>query len=210
MNNMNKTEKNEILSLSKNLGEAVIDSLLDKGIFKGIPFIGSSISVVNLMKTVSDKILLTKLIHFINNLNLKSEVEVDKFKKKYFKNTDYEKIGSKVLLILERADNAIKIKWLAKSLRLFVDGDINKQEFLRISSIINSAFTEDVQQITIFEKRDKITSHNDLIETYVLDHLFSIGLIENHGFDGGDWEGINSGTIYALNNFGRIMKEKII
>ena len=207
---MNETEKNEILSLSKDLGETAIDSLLDDGIFKDVPFIGTGISIVKLIKSASDRILLTKIIHFINDLNLKNQGEIDEFKEKYFKDSDYSKIGSKVLLILERADNSTKIKWLAKSLRLYVNRELEKQKFLRITSIINSAYTEDVEQIKIFDQREEITSQNDIIETYILDHLFSIGLLENHGFDGGDAEGLNSGTIYALNNFGKIIKEKII
>ncbi len=207
---MYELEKQEILSLSKDLGETAIDSLLNDGIFKDIPFIGAGISVVKLIKSASDRILLSKIICFINELNLKNQDEIDEFKEKYFKDSDYNQIGSKVLLILERADNITKIKWLAKSLRLFVDRGLDKQQFLRISSIINSAYTEDVKQIMIFDKRKEITSHNDLIETYILDHLFSIGLLENHGFDGGDAAGLNSGTIYTLNNFGKIIKEKII
>ncbi|MGZ2372027.1 hypothetical protein ACXR6G_19825 [Ancylomarina sp. YFZ004] len=207
---MNEIEKTEILSLSKDLGETAIDSLLDDGLFKDIPFIGAGISVVKLIKSASDRILLTKIIHFINNLNLKNQVEIDEFKENYFKNSDYKKIGSKILLILERADNATKIKWLAKSLRLFIDNDLDKKQFLRLSSIINSAYTEDVQQIKIFDQRAEITSQNDLIDTYILDHCFSIGLLESHGLDGGGVARVNSGTIYALNSFGKIMKEKII
>jgi len=141
---------------------------------------------------------------------LKSQEEVDKFKEEYFKDKDYDKIGSKILLILERADNSTKIKWLAKSLRCLIDHKISKEEFLRISSVINSAFVEDVSQITVFDKRAKITSQNDLIDTYILDHLFSVGLLGSHGFDGGDFSGVNSGTVYSLNKFGRLMKEKII
>lgn len=207
---MNETEKDDILSLSKDLGEIAIDSLLDDGIFKDIPFISSGISVARLITSFSDRILLTKIIYFFNNLNLKNQQEIDEFKEKYFRDSDYKKIGSKILLILERTDNLTKIKWLAKSLRLFVNRDIDKQQFLRISSIINSAYTEDVLQLKIFDQRIKITSQNDLIETYILDHLFSTGLLASHGFDGGDAEGANSGTIYTLNSFGIIMKEKII
>jgi hypothetical protein len=207
---VNETEKTEILSLSKSLGETAIDSLLGDGIFKDIPFIGTGISFVKLINSVSDRILLWKIFLFINNLNLKNQEEIDKFKEKYLKDSDYKKIGLKVLLILERAVDEPKIKWLSNSLRLFVDGDLDKKQFLRISSIINSGYTEYVQQIKIFDQRHEITSQNDLIETYILDHLFSIGLLESHGFDGGDFAGLNSGTIYSLNNFGIIMKEKII
>ncbi|GAB3529215.1 hypothetical protein GCM10027443_08090 [Pontibacter brevis] len=207
---MNETEKNEILSISKDLGEIGLDKLLEDGLFKDIPIIGTGISVVNLINSVSDKILLTKIIHFISELGLKNQEEVTEFKEKYLKDKDYSKIGSKILLVLERADSLTKIRWLAKSLRLFVCREISKDEFLRISSIINTAYVEDVIQIIIFDKREEITSHNDLIDTYILDHLFSVGLLANQGIDGGDMTGTNAGTIYALNKFGKLMKEKII
>ncbi|MEO6833910.1 MAG: hypothetical protein ABI378_14670 [Chitinophagaceae bacterium] len=207
---MNQEDKNEILSLSKDLGEAAIDSVLEDGIFKDIPIIGIGISVIKLINSASDRILLSKIIHFINDLNLKNQDEIDEFKENYFKNHDYKKIGSKILLILERADNLTKIEWLAKSLRLFVDNTIDKNQFLRISSIINSAYTEDVEHLTVFDQRSEITSTNDLIQSYILDHLFSVGLLESHGFDGGNVAGLNSGTIYALNKFGELMKDKIV
>lgn len=207
---LKENEKNEILSLSKDLGETALDSLLEEGLFKDIPFLGTGISIIKLLSSASDRILLNKLIHFINDLNLKSQEEIDSFKEKYFKNSDYKKIGSKILLSLERADDAKKIRWLAISLRLLIDSEVNQSQFLRISSIINSAYPTDVEQLLVFDKRPEITSQNDLVESYVLDHLYSVGLIENHGFDGGDAEGINSGVVYALNSFGRIMKEKII
>ncbi len=207
---MNETEKNEILSISKDLGETVIDSLLKDGLFKDIPIIGTGISVGKLVKSVSDSILLYKIIHFIDELGLKNQEEVDEFKNKYFKDKNYKNIGSKILLILERSDSLTKIKWLAKSLRLFIERKISNREFLRISSIINNAYVEDVNLITVFDKRAKITSQNNLIDTYILDHFFSIGLLENNGFDGGDATGKNSGTKYALNKFGELLKEIII
>lgn len=207
---MRDTEKNEILSLSKDLGELAIDSLLKDGIFKDIPFIGTGISVGKLLNSLSDRILLTKIIHFINELNLKDEQEVLLFKEKYFKDSDYSKIGSKILLTLEKTDEAIKIKWLAKSLRLFIDKEITNEEFLRISSIINSSYVTDILKINAFKELDTITSNNDLIESYSLDHLFSIGLLESRGIDGGSFDGSHSGTIYGFNYFGKIMIEKII
>ncbi|WP_418637632.1 hypothetical protein [Winogradskyella sp.] len=208
---MNEIEKEEILSISKELGEASLDSLLEDGIFKDIPFVGTGISVVKLIHSASDRILLTKIIHFINELELKNEQEIKEFKAKYFKYTDYDRIGSKILLTLERVDNLNKIKWLARSLRLFIGKEITKTEFLRLTSIINSAYVEDVLKIVAFDERDKITSTNDIIvERYALEHLFSIGLVGNFGFDSGTIGGENSGTIYSLNEFGKIMRNRII
>ena len=208
---MNETEKEEILSISKDLGEVGLDSLLEDGLFKDIPFVGTGISVVKLIHSASDRILLSKIIHFINVLELKNEQEIKEFKVKYFKYTDYNKIGSKILLSIERADNLKKIKWLARSLRLFIGKEITKSVFLRLTSIINSAYVEDVLKIVAFDKQNEITSNNDInVEKYVLEHLFSIGLLGNVGIDGGTADGRSSGTIYALNEFGKIMRNKII
>ena len=208
---MNEIEKAEILSISKDLGEVGLDSLLEDGLFKDIPFVGTGISVVKLIHSASDRILLSKIIHFINELELKNEQEIKEFKVKYFKYTDYDRIGSKILLTLERADNLEKIKWLARSLRLFIGKEITKSEFLRLTSIINSAYVEDVLKIIAFDERDEITSTNDInIEKYELEHLLSIGLVSNFGFDGGTIGGQNSGTIYALNEYGKIVRNRII
>jgi len=65
---MNEVEKREILSLSKDLGEVGLDSLLENGLFKDAPIIGTGISIAKLINSVSDRILLTKIIHFINEL----------------------------------------------------------------------------------------------------------------------------------------------
>lgn len=208
---MNNIEKNEILSISKDLGEVAIDSLLNDGLFKDIPIIGTVLSVGNLVNSISDRILLSKLLHFINELNLKSSAEVDDFKQKYFKDNDYSKIGSRILLSLELADNLEKIRWLARTLRLFIEEELTKSEYLRLSSIINSVYVEDVLKINVFNLSEKITSTNNLnIESFVLEHLFSNGIISSCGFDGGDTSGENSGTVYFLNDFGLIIRDKII
>ena len=73
---MNEIEKNEILSISKDLGEVGLDSLLEDGLFKDIPFVGTGISVAKLIHSISDRILLTKLIHFINELDLKKSLQL--------------------------------------------------------------------------------------------------------------------------------------
>jgi hypothetical protein len=205
----NKT-KDELISLSTNLSETALDSIMAEGIFKDIPVIGSMISVGKLIYSISDYFLFTRIIHFINELDLKNQQDVDDLKRKYFSDNDYNKIGSKILLTLERSDDQKKIKWLAKCFRLFLDKFIIKDEFMRLTSILNNSYVSDLEKIIVFDKRKNITSHNDLVETYVLDHLFSIGLLESHGFDGGNATGENAGTIYGLNKFGQKIKDLII
>jgi hypothetical protein len=207
---MDDKTKNELLALSSNFGEIALDSILSDGIFRDIPVVGSLISLSKLTYSISDYFLLTRIIHFVNELDLKSQSDIDELKIKYFKDDDYIKIGSKILLAIEKSDDQRKLKWLAKCFRLLLDKQISKSTFMRLTSIINNVFAEDIEQILIFNQRKEITSSNDIIETYVLDQLFSAGLLESRGFDGGDISGNNSGTIYALNNYGKIIMEKLL
>lgn len=196
--------KEELIALTTKLGETAIDSILQDGILRDIPILGSIISVAKLGKTASDSLLLIRLLKFVDSLEFKTEEEIAEFKEKYFKVRDYPKIGSKILLVMEKADDEAKARWLAKSLRLMVDGIIGKDQFLRLASIINASFATDVELLTVFKKREKITSTNDLVESYVLNHLYSVGLLDSVGFDGGDIEGKNSGTVFIANEFGQI------
>lgn len=207
---MNSEEKNEIISISKDIGEIGIDSLLNEGLFKDIPIVGTGLSFYKLINSASDRILLNKLIRFINELDLKNQDEINQFKTKYLENDDYKKIGSKILLSLERADDLTKIKWLAKSLRIFVNRNISKSEFLRLSSIINSAYIEDVLKIHLFDQHPEISSSDSIIEKHILEHLFSIGLIGIEGTGGALASGRSTLIIYSLNRFGQLMKNEII
>ena len=209
MENLDLTEQEEkikenFISLTSDLGEVAFDSLLKDGIFRDFPIIGPILSSIKLGKSAYDYLLAIRLLKFIESLEIKSENEINEFKERYFKIDDYPEIGSKILLILEKIDDEIKIQWLAKSLLLLLDKKINKTEFLRISSIINSVIPTDAQKIEVFNQQERITSTNDLIETYVLDHLYSVGLLSTAGFDGGNASGDNAGTVFIINEFGEL------
>jgi hypothetical protein len=207
---MEKESKAELIDLSSGLGEVALDSLLKDGLFKDIPVIGSLISVGRLTKSVTDTLLLARILSFVNELHLKNQKEIDELKGKYFKDDNYKEIGAMLLFALERADDARKITWQARLMRLFLDRKIERSKFLRLVAIINNLFCSDAEQIIRFQQLKTITSNNDFIEAYVLDHLFSVGLLDSVGIDGGDVLRKNSGTVYELNQFGEIFLKNIL
>ncbi len=209
MDNNKEVIKSELVALSTNLGEVAIDSIISDGIFKDVPVIGTCVSIGKAVNSFSNYRIIKNIIKFINELDTKSNEEIEKLKEKHFRDNDYPKIGEKIFYVLEKADDDKKIKWLAECFRRFLDGTIDKTQFMRLSSIINNTYVDDAEQILIFEAHEVLTSNNDFIESYVLDHLYSVGLLESLGFDGGDFEGNNSGTRYGLNPFGRILKSII-
>src|SRR5437868_2905408 len=57
------------LELFTEIAEVVIDSLMQDGLLKDIPFLSLAVKVANIGKTVTDRIFLTKIKKLINNTN---------------------------------------------------------------------------------------------------------------------------------------------
>ena len=205
--------KDELLSLSSDLGEVAIDSIMKDGILKDIPIVGTAFSVLKLGNTFCDRIMLLKICSFIKKLNIHTEEERRFFKEKYFKIKDYPRIGSKIILSLSSVDDEKKIAWLAKSFNLLLDLKINDQDFLRLSMIINNSFPEYMEQLIIFKDKSEIATNNKYIKSYILEHLYSIGMLTQKGIDGGVYDEkleINDGFVFELSNFGKIFLNNIL
>jgi len=206
---MNKEIKSEILSITSSISEVVLDSFL-YGIFKDITVVGTAISIINLRKNISDQLLLQKILSFLVYLNLKTEKEIEAFKAKYLEMGDQNLIGGKILNVLNRIDEDIKTKWLARAFKLYIERQIERTDFTKICSIIGNSYTDDVQLLLKLELQGTITNNNNLVPKDVMDHLFSIGLLEVAGFDGGTARVEDGGLMYRVNKFGRIFYKNIL
>lgn len=204
----------DVVSIATDFGEIALDSIMDDGILKDIPIVGNIVKLLKLGKSVTDSVLLYKIRMFVNNLEFKSQEEIEEFKDKYLKIEDYQSIGSKIILFLNSADDEKKILWLSNALKAFVDKKINKQDFLRLTMIINNSFPDYIETISYFKNNTEILADNDLIEQYVLEHLYSIGCLSYTGFDGGEYIDhslhMENGNKYSLTKFGKYFLDYII
>jgi hypothetical protein len=203
-----------ITDLTVDIGEAVIDSFLNEGLLKDIPILGIGIKLIRISTNISDTLLLNKLKLFMENLNMIKQDDVEKFKDK-MKNDNFQKeVGIKLLNIIDKTDEYIKIRWIAKAFLDYLDKKTCKDFFYRIITIINNAFVQDILKLRCFEIKKVILSNNKVVESYILHQLFSNGLLNNNGLDGGvftetDEEGDN-GIIYTLNYFGNYILKNIL
>ncbi|MEE1058356.1 MAG: hypothetical protein U0K92_03125 [Treponema sp.] len=206
----------DLISIGTDIGEVALDSVMEDGILKDIPIAGNVYKLLKLGKSFSDTIMLYKCRMFVNNLQLKTKEEIEEFKNKYLQIKDYQAIGSKIILFLNSSDDEKKVLWLSNSLKALVDSKINKQDFLRLTMIINGSFPDYVEQLKYFNTNQEITSENKLIEQYILEHLYSIGCLSEKGFDGGTYDKslesleVDNGTIYVLSKFGKMLLDYII
>jgi len=203
--------RDELLNLASGLGEVAIDSTIDTELFKDIPIIGSAISLIKIGKSLSDELLLIKIKHFLNQLDIKTPDEIDEFKEKYLKNTDYNRIGSKLLLEINQSTEAKRLEWLANALIAHVDGVIPQHEYLRITEMIKSIGLADVDYLELFrEKETVIVSEFDLLDPFFFEQLVYKGFIQHSAFDEGDARSNSSSTEYRLTYPGNLFLQFIL
>lgn len=133
-----KPEKSLIASIkgSKNsadlidkLGEVAIDSLIDGGILRDIPIIGTAISIYKAGNDISAHIFARKIASFLSEVE---KISIQK-RKDFFENLprseSEESIGETLLLILDKVDSYTLAIMLGRAFRLLVEGVVTKQTY---------------------------------------------------------------------------------
>jgi len=200
-----------VTDLSVEYSDLIINSFLKDGLLKDIPIIGTGINILKISTNISDLFLLRKIKLFMNSLNIIAQSDIDKFKEKLSNDNFREKVCIKLISIIDKLDEDIKIEWIAKIYLEYLDKKIDKNFFFRIITIINNTFVNDILELRKLEVNSEILSNNKKVKTYVLQQLFSNGLLDNYGFDGGtaDVNG-DCGIIYNLNEYGDFIYKKIL
>lgn len=129
--------KSDLPSVIQELGELGIDRLLDDGILKDVPILGSLLSIGNTFGTVRDYFLAKKLLSFLNELSSLSEAERNKMIGKLEDDNEFEaNIGEKLVELLSRVDSDRKPTLIAKAFKLYAQRKINYIDLQRVNYAI--------------------------------------------------------------------------
>jgi protein involved in sex pheromone biosynthesis len=111
------------------IGETAIDSLLDNGVLKDIPIIGTAISLYRAGNEISAHIFAKKIATFLSEVEKLSIEERERFFNSQPSAKDEESLGETLLLILDKIDSFNLARMLGKAFRLLVSGVISKGEY---------------------------------------------------------------------------------
>ncbi len=182
INSLEKTIKDSDLhNVTIGLSETLIDSLIDDGICKDIPIIGSILGVGKVALGVRERFFFKKIIYFISELKdipkSKRHEMVDKIdiSQKY-----RIKVGEKLLYILEKCEDHEKSKIIAYLFSAFLEGILTYGEFLRSVNVTEKILTEDLIQFV----KDDFDS-NLLIDSQ---EYLSSGLVLFKLYEKSDWK----------------------
>lgn len=197
--------KEEIISILTGFGECGLDSFLGEGLIKDLPVVGQVLSVIKLTKGIQDKIFAEKMKVFIENVNMD-----EGWKEKFTDKDECEKVSKELVYIINTTDDDKKIKIIAILFNVYVQGQIDKEMFFYISSIVTKSYYPYLEYL---KEIDDTRFNNDgkKYDSVKISHLLSIGAFDYSGttislLD--DQQKIIQlpATIVRLNSFGEILK----
>lgn len=181
----------EIMDLGVEFLELGIDSVLEDGLFKDIPIVGTIVKVGKFAQNVHDRNLLNQTLIFINEFRKGriSEEKIQQHRVKLRKSTKaMEAELGRILILLNRNIDTIKIKFEAKFYIAFINGIVSWSEFCELCDITERLFISDIRVLK--EAFDNNGISSEITITYKHDRLMSVGLLVN--------EASISGSVYWI------------
>lgn len=163
----------DLSDLSQELTEVALDSLLQEGILKDIPIIGTIVGVAKTAIHIRDKLLVRKIIDFLRELKITPE-ERARFLSDIEGDKNFQRrIGENLLMLLDRLDDLQKPAMIAKLFKAYLQDVINYQEFVSFASVIDRAFVNDLTGLL-----NSLTDKRGKGEDYYAERLYHLGLAE--------------------------------
>ncbi|MBS7528854.1 hypothetical protein KHM83_19485 [Fusibacter paucivorans] len=198
---------NDTLSIIESYGEYTLDYFLDEGILKDLPIVGPAFSAIKTGKSIQDRIFLEKIREFIDNVD-----ENIKWREKFSDVDECYKISKKLVYIIDSTDDDEKIKLIAILFNYYVAGELDKDEFLYLSSIVSKSYYKFLKTLKSINDV-RFSNDGEKYDSSVISHLYSIGLFDYSGSTKAQMkEGkvVKLGSvIYNLNEYGNILKQII-
>ena len=174
--------ENSIADVGIEFAELGIDSVLQDGLLKDIPIVGTIVGLGKFAQNIYDRNLLRQTLVFIKEFNSRSIPldKIEKYREKLKKNPKKkeEELG-RVLILLNRNIDVFKSRCEAKFYSSYIDDRISWDEFCELCDITDRLFMSDITLLKEAYENNGVTESMNL--SYKHDRLISIGLLINEG-----------------------------
>lgn len=131
--------------IGSDLSEVVLDSLLDDGILRDVPIVGTILGMSKAAIRLNDYLFTKKVIKFLTELgNIPTEE-----KEKFFNNLKNKKrereLGEALILYLDRHENFKKPELLAKVFKAYIQHHLTNEQFHLLAASIDKALVQDIE-----------------------------------------------------------------
>jgi len=155
------------------LGEATLDAFLDQGLVRDIPILGTLVGVGKAGVAVRDVLLIRKLQTFLNEVE-----DVPEERERFVKEMDADptrrdKVGTHLIVLLDRFEDMDKARFLGRAFRLFLKREISQEDFRRMARAIDRCLLEDLMIVNQAESARILSNRPHIAVDFV-----ACGLVE--------------------------------
>jgi hypothetical protein len=184
------------------LGETAVDAILNEGVLKEIPILGSVFGLAKTTMSIQDKLFTKKILTFLIQLR---NTEVESRKKQIEKidtNPKYKtKVGEKLLYIIDKCEDTEKATYIGKLFQCYIEEKLDYEDFLRASKCIELTFLYDLKRF-IREKWNNMEMEEagDLVGSGLMTAIYTPGEQS--------WSNVGSGTLKVkVSSIGRKIQQ---
>ncbi|MFD2939694.1 hypothetical protein [Flavobacterium notoginsengisoli] len=136
--------ESDLTKIGIDIAEISIDSILENGVLKDLPIVGSLIGIWKTGVAVNDYRFLNKMMLFLKESSILSENNRKKIIEDLEDSEYQSEVGEKLIAIIDKLETGSKAKLLGKTLALFGNKIITKDEFWRVAFIIERLPMSDI------------------------------------------------------------------
>ncbi|EMY3089793.1 hypothetical protein ACLFME_005389 [Klebsiella quasipneumoniae] len=141
----------ELSDLKKEYAEIGIDSLLDSGILKEIPLVGTLLGLYNVVDSVRDHIFTEKIFRFLTEFSELSEADRINMIDRLNEDDKFAgRAGERMLEIIDRIESEEKPELVATFLKAFSRKEISFEELRRLLSALERLPSFDLSKLPDF------------------------------------------------------------
>ena len=214
-------EKSLALSFGNSLTEEVadcvgefaelgLDSIMEEGLLKDIPFISTAISIYRIGKTIHDRQYVKKLAIFIDEINKSAadETRLEDYREKFHNNDKFRcKELEYVMVLIDRYIGLEKPRMFAKLYLAYLDEKITWILFAEYAEILDRLLSSDIECLH-FMCRDGVTRVDDKnVSVESILRLSAVGFVEQvAGMTWGELAG-ETKRRQKITDYGRVFAE---
>jgi hypothetical protein len=192
-------EINKYLEASLEGAEAIADALTESELIKSIPVVGTALKVIAGTQDLRDKIFISKIQRFLQEIENISTNERLHFKESITSDEEsLTRTGETALLVIDKLSDIKKAELLGLYYVSFLCGEIDQHQFRRIASAIDIGFIDDIEEF-LKKGEEELRS-----QKYYIESLSSSGIT---AISAGKTYGDSGQLFYEASSMGRTMIE---
>lgn len=175
----------EAKDLAVDWTELGLDALLDEGVLKDAPMLGTVVKMCAMSKTIRDQLFVRKVWKFLRACPKFNDLEKLGFVREHLDDSQKaHKLGDAIVLILDKLDDLEKAEILARMFAAFVRKHIDYADFRRLAAGIDRAFVDDLKTLVTQPPRPELNSAKFLALLEPAGFVFTGGGVSRAGAHG--------------------------